>query len=58
MAAVLMDKLKVNKKDGKKGSRVRVDFGEEERKAFHAIKERLRRSCGCRLSTLTAQYKD
>jgi hypothetical protein len=38
LAAVLMEKLKVNKQDGKKGSRVRVNFGPEELRAFQAIK--------------------
>jgi hypothetical protein len=50
LAAVLMEKLKVNKQDGKKGSRVRVNFGPEETQAFHAIKERL--AAGLRLQTV------
>ena len=50
LAAVLMEKLKVGKKEGKKGSKVRVNFGEEEKTAFKAIKERL--AAGLRLQTV------
>ena len=50
LAAVLMEKLKVNKQDGKKGSRVRVNFGADEHAAFQAIKERL--AAGLRLQTV------
>ena len=50
LAASLMDLLKVGKKDGKKGSKVPVLFGEEERKAFQAIKDKLQE--GLRLRTV------
>ena len=48
LAAVLMEKLKVNKKDGKKGSTVRVNLGPEEKEALQAIKDKLLLACGCK----------
>ena len=39
LAAPLMEKLKVSKTEGKKGSRAAVHFGPEEKKAFTALCE-------------------
>ena len=41
LAAPLMEKVKVNKQEGKKGSRVHVAFGTEQKKAFLALREAL-----------------
>jgi hypothetical protein len=41
LAADLMEKLKVNRGDGKKGSHVPKRFGEKERRAFSNIEQRL-----------------
>ena len=41
LAAPLMEKMKVNKQEGKKGSRVQVQFGPEQKRAFQSLKEAL-----------------
>ena len=41
LAAPLMDKLKVDKLAGKRGSKVAVTFGPKEKEAFIALKEAL-----------------
>ena len=41
LAAGLMDKLKVGRHEGKKGNKVAVQFTDEDRKSFQAIKDSL-----------------
>ena len=44
LAAPLQGKLKLNRKDGKKGSKLRLKWEQSEIAAFHALKKRLAES--------------